>query len=418
MRIGFISTRLAGTDGVSLETGKLATAAQQMGHEVFYCAGELDGDVPGQLIPEIHFRDSTAEKLGEWAFSGETADPDLEAAIAARAAELKPRLRSFLEAHQIDFVIPQNIFAIPMQLPLGQAMAELLAETGLPGLAHNHDFYWERERFLKNRIPGFLDTFFPPRLPRLQHAVINSNAQKALQERRGLDSILLPNVFDFATPPPGIDAYSADFRQAIGLAADDWLILQPTRVVPRKGIELAIELAARLDDQRAKLIITHQAGDEGMDYLHWLQKQAREKRVDLRYAADIVGEQRGLTPDGRKIYALWDTYPHADLVTYPSLYEGFGNALIETIYFRKPALVNRYEVYKADIGPLGFRFAEIDGEVTESAAAVVRRWLADPAEARSAVEHNYRLGQKYFSYQTLQDLLRPVLDKSLGISKT
>lgn len=28
--------------------------------------------------------------------------------------------------------------------------------------------------------------------------------------------------------------------RTIGLSADDWLILQPTRVIPRKGIELAI----------------------------------------------------------------------------------------------------------------------------------------------------------------------------------
>ena len=154
---------------------------------------------------------------------------------------------------------------------------------------------------------------------------------------------------------------------AIGLSDDDWLILQPTRVIPRKGIELAIELLARLNDSRAKLVITHQAGDEGLDYLHHLQQIAEEKDVDLRYVADQVDDARRMISDGRKIYSLWDTYPHADLVAYPSLYEGFGNALIETIYFRKPAFVNRYSVYAEDIGPLGFQFVELDGAVTECA---------------------------------------------------
>ena len=37
--------------------------------------------------------------------------------------------------------------------------------------------------------------------------------------------------------------------------------------------------------------------------------------------------------DGRKIYTLWDIYPQADLITYPSVYEGFGNAFLEAIYF-------------------------------------------------------------------------------------
>ena len=41
-RIGFISTRFAGTDGVSLETSKWATVLERLGHECFYFAGQCD----------------------------------------------------------------------------------------------------------------------------------------------------------------------------------------------------------------------------------------------------------------------------------------------------------------------------------------------------------------------------------------
>ena len=41
MRIGFISTRLNGTDGVSLEVEKWAVVLRRLGHDVFYCAGEI-----------------------------------------------------------------------------------------------------------------------------------------------------------------------------------------------------------------------------------------------------------------------------------------------------------------------------------------------------------------------------------------
>lgn len=409
MKIGFISTRLAGTDGVSLETHKLAVVARRMDHETFFCAGELDGDVSGSLIPEIHFRDPVAQALGERAFSGAESDPDLIAAIAVRAEELKRPLAQFLDDFHIDFIIAQNIFAIPLQLPLAQALAELMRERNLPGLAHNHDFYWERDRFMTNRIQTYLDTYFPPDIPTLQHAVINSLAQNALETRRGLESILLPNVFDFAIPPPAIDDFSADFRQAIGLAEHDWLILQPTRVIPRKGIELTIELASRLNDPRAKIVITHHAGDEGMSYLKQLRLLSQARGVDLLYVAGMVSDYRQLGPDGRKTYALWDTYPHADLVAYPSLIEGFGNALIETIYFRKPAVVNRYDVYKADIGPLGFKFAEIDGAITAETVEQVRHWLTHPKETEPIVNHNYELGRQHFSYGTLAEILSKIL---------
>jgi glycosyltransferase involved in cell wall biosynthesis len=409
MNIGFVSTRLAGTDGVSLETAKLATVLRRASHQIYYCAGELDGDVDGLLDPRLHFEDPTAVALGRRAFQPGSADDQLLADIAARAIELQKPLGQFISQYDIQFLIIQNALSIPMQLPLAQALAAVLQETNLPALAHNHDLYWERERFLQHRLGSFLDTYFPPDLPNLRHAVINSAARRALKQRRGLDSILIPNVFDFDTPPPGIDSYNNDFREAIGLTAGDRLILQPTRVIPRKGIELAIELLARLNDLRAKLVITHRAGDEGVGYLHALQQQATASGVDLRYIADRVDDQRRTEQKGQKIYSLWDAYPHADFVTYPSLIEGFGNALLETIYFKRPALVNRYTVYAEDIAPLGFQFVEIDGKVTDEAVAAVRDYLEHPEKTPAIVEHNYRLAQEYYSYRRLSQRLAQII---------
>ncbi|MFZ1396239.1 MAG: glycosyltransferase family 4 protein [Candidatus Promineifilaceae bacterium] len=406
MNIGVISTRLAGTDGVSLESAKIVAIAEQFGHEIFYCAGELDPALKERGLEDrrLHFADDLAKDLHDRAFVQREAAATLLPDIHKRAAELKRPLHQFLTHNQIEYVIIQNAFAIPMQLPLAQALTELMAEHKLPGLAHNHDFYWERPRFLNSQIEPFLDQFFPPNLPGLAHATINSLAQTALQQRRGLDSLVIPNVFDFHTPPPGIDAFNADFRQAIGLQPDDWLILQPTRVIPRKGIELSIELLHQLNDPRAKLVITHKAGDEGLEYLHELQVLAQAKNVGFIYAGELVDDQRREDGD-QKIYSLWDAYPHADLVTYPSFIEGFGNALIETVYFKLPAVVNRYPVYAADIGPLGFQFAEIDWEIMPETVETVRGWLEWPETAVPATTHNYELGKKYFSHQTLANLL-------------
>jgi len=406
VNVGFVATRLAGTDGVSLEAAKWAAVLQRMGHQVFYCAGELEsGGPPGMLVSEMHFRDPEAEWINRHAFGTTEAHPDLRSRIEGRAACLKDALRAFIADYAIEFLIPENALAIPMQIPLGVALAELIAETGIPTIAHHHDFYWERERFRVNCIPEVLDSAFPPDLPTIRHVVINSLAQRDLKARRGIDSVVVPNVFDFATPAPGLDDFEVNFQRTIGLAEDDLLFLQPTRVVPRKGIELSIELVRRLDDPRIKLVITHPAGDEGMEYLKWLQGEARRKGVDLRYVAEEVRR----TSEVRR--TLWSAYVHADFVTYPSLYEGFGNALIEAVYFRKPVLVNRYPVYVADIGPLGFDFVEIDGTITDEAVAQVVELLADPARRQQMVEHNYRLGREHFSFERLEEALQGLLEE-------
>jgi glycosyltransferase involved in cell wall biosynthesis len=238
---------------------------------------------------------------------------------------------------------------------------------------------------------------------------INSLAQRDLKFFCGLEAIVVPNVFDYDTPAPGFDDYNHDFRQAMGFSPYEWLFLQPTRVVARKGIDLSFELLRRLREPRARLVISHQAGDEGMEYYRQLLHRAQAMNVEVHYLAGFIEEQR-VVRDGRKAYTLWDVYPHADFVTYPTLYEGFGNALLEAIYFCKPILVNRYSVYVADIAPLGFEFVEVDGWITDEAVAEVRRLLDDPDRCRAICEKNYDLARKYFSYDVLARTLKKLLD--------
>jgi glycosyltransferase involved in cell wall biosynthesis len=275
MKALYLSMRLAGTDGVSLETEKLASALASFGIERVDCAGEVSTQ-GAYLIPEMHFTDPVALELGQRAFSGTESDPELEAALFERAAFLRERIAEVVAEVRPDLLVMQNVWAVPMQLPLARALADIAAESALPCLSHEHDYYWERERFKQTRIPEYLDRYFPFHAPNIRHLCINSPAQRDLRQHRGLEATLLPNVFDFANPAPGIDAYNRDFREAIGLSDNQHLILQPTRVIPRKGIELAIDLLAKLSDPDNVLVITHHAGDEGLDYLHRLERHAEE----------------------------------------------------------------------------------------------------------------------------------------------
>jgi glycosyltransferase involved in cell wall biosynthesis len=106
---------------------------------------------------------------------------------------------------------------------------------------------------------------------------------------------------------------------------------------------------------------------------------------------------------------LTEAYLAADLIAYPSLYEGFGNALLEAVFFGKPVFVNRYPVYEADIRPLGFRFVEIDGAVTDETVEGVRALLADPAQQEADAEHNFAIGQAHLGYDRLEQGLAELL---------
>jgi glycosyltransferase involved in cell wall biosynthesis len=295
-----------------------------------------------------------------------------------------------------------------MHIPLGLALARVIEETGIPTIGHHHDFFWERQRYRLNCIPGLLRNTFPPDLPSVRHVTINSLARRDLEFFRGLDAAVVPNVLDYDTPPPDIDDYGADFRQAMGFGSHDWIFMQPTRVIARKGIEMSFELLRRLRDPRARLVVSHPAGDEGMAYYSQLLHLAQAMNVEVHYLAGFI-ERRRIVRNGRKAYTLWDVYAQADWVTYPSLYEGFGNALLEAIYFRKPVLVNRYSVYAADIAPLGFDLVEVDGWITDEALAAVRHLLDDPGRRQAVVAKNYELARRHFSYRVLAQALEQLL---------
>jgi glycosyltransferase involved in cell wall biosynthesis len=412
MRIGFISTRLSGTDGVSLEVEKWSQVLSRMGHEIYYCAGELGGYASGgKLIPKLHFADQSIQSLSRRAF-GENPEPNghkLADQIYNFADELRAPLRSFIRSNDLDVIIVQNALTIPMNLPLGVCLTGLIAELGIKTIAHHHDFYWERQRYQTNAILDLLDTTFPAKLPTIQHVTINSIAQARLKARRDIDSVVIPNVHDFKTPPPTLDNYNRDLRQTLGLAEEDLFVLQPTRVVQRKGIEMAIELVKGLNSngyrRNARIFITHRSDDEGSNYWGWLKREAHLMGVPISLVDHLIGTQRGTYLD-HKIYSLWDAYLNADLVTYPSLYEGFGNALLETIYFKKLAVVNRYPVYNADIQPLGFEFIELDGFVDHDVVQQVEMLLNNKDEVERIVEKNYRLGLEYFSLDVLQSKLQ------------
>ena len=64
--------------------------------------------------------------------------------------------------------------------------------------------------------------------------------------RRGMSTEVVPNVFDFQKEPPNRPHRRESLRRELGFADDELLILQPTRVVPRKQIERAVDLVALL----------------------------------------------------------------------------------------------------------------------------------------------------------------------------
>ncbi|MGK0188585.1 MAG: glycosyltransferase involved in cell wall biosynthesis [Verrucomicrobiales bacterium] len=409
--IGIVSTRIAGTDGVSLEIGKWTQIIEAAGYHCFFIAGQCDRPVDRTfIIPDADFAAPKIAEINDWAFRCPQRTPEQSAEVQKIARAIKRELYAAVEQFQLDAIIAENALTIPMNIPLGLALVEFLLETGIPCLAHHHDFVWERNRYLTNCVGDYLNAAFPPRLPQFEHVVINSLAAEAFSRRTGMTAQVIPNVMDFERPPAEPDDYVDDFRECLGLAEDDVIILQPTRIVSRKGIEHTIELAKRLDGDRYKVVITHGGGDEGDGYARRLRQYSDMLGVPLLMAGDWIGEERGRQPNGKKRFSVWDAYSQAQLVAYPSSFEGFGNAFLEAVYFRKPVFCNRYAIYLRDIQPYGFQSVCMDGYLTDEVVEHVQRVLESEAYRGDMVAHNYEVGRRFFSYERARRPLAALLE--------
>ena len=421
-RIGFVSTRLAGTDGVSLETRKWSQVLEAGGHACFYFAGTSDHPPPhSYTVAEAAFDHPAVEAVGMLAFSrgwgdaelreltnpemcrantrphgGQLRPPAVSRRIRELADHLKTELYEFVRLYDLELFIVENALSIPMNLALGVALTELIAETGLPTIAHHHDFYWERKRFHANCVPDYLDLAFPPRLPSIRHVVINSLAARALSmAQRGLSSILDPQRDGFRQPAAGTGRLCALLARGAGTGRRRAAGAAANGVVQRK-IEHAIELTRRLD-RPARLVISHASGDEDSDYAQRIRDFAELLGVRLCFADDLIAPERGVGPAGERRYRLGDMYSQADLVTYPSLEEGFGNALLEAIYFGRPVVVNNFLIYDVDIKPKGFRVIEFEDFIAACTVRQVQAVLADPGLAAAHGRDQLQLARRHYS---------------------
>lgn len=442
--IGIFHYQVGRTDGVSLELEKWKRVFEEMGHIVHLCAGDL-GTADGTLIEEMYHHIPEIERLNYNSFV-ELRDfypEEYRAELNKWVHILEKRFREFIQKKGINFLVPQNVWCVAANPPVAIALENVRHEFDLPALAHNHDFYWERKQIALtcSAVVEMMDKYFPPRNPKIKHVVINSLGQKELADRKGIHATVVPNVFDFNSPPRQVDDYNQDFRQNIGLKENDLMILQATRIVARKGIELAIDFIRALDttaqrtklmkqglyngqsftkDSRIVLVLAGYARDDITgNYVYNLKKKAAREGVDMIFIEEKIGYERGMR-NGDKIYSLWDSYVFADFVTYPSLWEGWGNQFLEALWAKLPVLIYEYPVYSVDIGPKGFEVVSLGSETigvddlglvkvsAEKINLAVDRAvdLLTSSESREqVVEHNFKLGKEFFSINALRKYL-------------
>lgn len=333
--ITFVSFRLGGSDGVSIEADKWMSALRARGHRVTSVAGDGEADV---LLPGL--------------------------AIGAQVAPTTPELRRALK--DADLVVVENLASLPLNVGARDVLYEVLENR--PALFHHHDLPWQRPH---------LAHFEGPRDgPRWRHVTINEQSRRELGER-GIEATTIMNTFD-CEPPRGR-------RDSTRLNLDvstEVLVAMPSRALPRKNIEGALELCRALDA------------------IFWLLGPAEdgyEDELNELFRVAPVEVRRGLGHD----FTIHDAYAACDLVVMPSTWEGFGNPVLESVTHRRPLALYPYPV-ALEITSYGFTFFDL------SDVGAIKTFLNDVDYA--LYEHNLLIALEHFNLKSLPERLGAVLD--------
>jgi len=157
-RIGFVSTRFSGTDGVSLETQKWADVLERMGNQCFYFCGECDRPQEiSHVVPEAFYRHPRIDAInqvvftGEWGKIHEAVEPSDAASnlhqdffsifirprqITEEIQELrillKKQLYNFAQRFSLEALIVENALTIPVNIPWGWHCPSSLLKQAFP----------------------------------------------------------------------------------------------------------------------------------------------------------------------------------------------------------------------------------------------------------------------------------------------
>lgn len=217
---------------------------------------------------------------------------------------------------------------------------------------------------------------FPESFPPLQRRYLQRQTAQACRRARRVIVISRSSGQDvqrfFAIPPqridvitPGVDAAFrplpkaevAAFRQRKKLPPR--FVLHVGTLQPRKNIPLLLEAFAQLTLPAIHLVLVGGAG--------WLYEEIF-MRVQNLGLADVV-HFAGYAPDEE--LPLW--YNAADLLVFPSLYEGFGLPVVEAMACGTPVIAANTSSVPEAVGEAGLLFAPHQAaELAEQMTAVLQ----------------------------------------------
>ncbi len=414
---------------------------------------------------------------------------------------LTEQLARQIKENNITLLYLLNVCSNPGNVSLALASVLISEYWGIPVINNNHDFYWEggnkqvdietkglekgpRDFFFTNADVGeffsTIEVVFPwesrswmtvninenqvrhvieenghnPANVALLGTVVNSSAFEPISKRESLNTMtqigsifensvhkiadVLQNKADFVDTPfmcGYVECHELDF------CANNLLLLQPTRIISRKRIEVNFKLIEKLIQHpdftskfkenpllKISIVITGPIPTGQRDYFYRLLDKFAgflEKLPEVFRDKIFLGflfsafDNKGYKKLHKKPFGVTDLYKAASLILLPSESEGRGLPLIEAAAAGKPVFCRRYEpeqVYAEVIGEhldesQRLRVLEFQKEIPDTLVSKTIQRLFYPQDAAEDVIHNIEVIRSRYNLESLKNTLETIFYK-------
>ena len=348
---------VGGVESVLAQHARLMTKA---GHKVIILAGRgqsFDERIPVRIVPQLDSRQAEVMEVKRMLDQGR-----YTSAFDRLRDQIKKEL--LVELEGVDVLIAHNVASLHKNLALTAALNEAYKMPGFPRLIlWHHDLAWTTPRYHHEMHGGYPWDLLRSDWKGVTHVVVSELRRQELGKLLGIakEAIrVIPNGVDlnafFKFEPQTIQ-----LTEQLGLLEADPLILLPVRLTPRKNIELALHVLARLQDEfpKAMLLVTGPEGPHNPANAAYRQKllELRDK-LNLRSSAHFLAE---VTSEFMPDAVITDLFRLADALLFPSREEGFGIPMLEAGFSSMPVFCTDIPVLH-ELGGEDVSYFQLDDE--------------------------------------------------------
>ena len=253
-------------------------------------------------------------------------------------------------AQNLDVLIAHNVLHMPFNLPLTLALRRLAFREDVKLVSWAHDSPYVRDELSDYLLsPPWISLRLPH--PRIAYVAISDSRRTVFKKHlKGIQWRVIHNGIDpidfFYLSPE-----SARLFRELKFTERDLVVVQPSRITPRKNLELSLDIIHGIKSLGCKVLFIltgaydHHEG-RAVAYYHRL----RQKIEDLNLSDNVAILAEHTFEDGTRLIPsqtfIRDLYLMADLLLMTSKDEGFGLPLLEAGMIKLPIACSRIKPFQ------------------------------------------------------------------------